>query len=415
MRGEKDSMRVLLVSTHVDQTTGYSKVAYHLLRQMATLIPKIKLFHFGFQRNPGHTNHRKVPEGVIAFDAAAAEDPKEEGFGFNKLAEYIETVEPKLVIFYNDPLIIARFLDVLKYDKEKASYKVWTYLDQVYLGIARPVMEAVDKASEHVYAFTPYWADVYRSYFPDGPQAKVKVLEHAADAETFKPLANRSALRAQLNLPENATVFLNCNRNSQRKRLDLTIQAFVGLLAKNPEAPYYLLIATGADPTRGGHYNLQNVFCTECQIHNLNLADVGNRLLVIDTGGTTVYTDSSINDLYNVADLGINTSDGEGFGLCQLEHLQTGAPQIVTDAGSYTFLDETCAITIPAPLREYQSGTMVLGTFARTSVPDLIIQGMEKAIADLPKLREGIAAKTFPTWANVCDGFLEDLLAQTKN
>jgi hypothetical protein len=59
-------MRVLLVSTHVDQTTGYSKVAYNLLRQMATLSPKIKVFHFGFQRHPGHTNHRKVPEGVIA-------------------------------------------------------------------------------------------------------------------------------------------------------------------------------------------------------------------------------------------------------------------------------------------------------------------------------------------------------------
>ena len=63
---EKDSMRVLLVSTHVDQTTGYSKVAYNLLRQMATLTPKIKVFHFGFQRHVGHTNHRKVPEGVIA-------------------------------------------------------------------------------------------------------------------------------------------------------------------------------------------------------------------------------------------------------------------------------------------------------------------------------------------------------------
>lgn len=66
LSGEKDSMRVLLVSTHVDQTTGYSKVAYNLLRQMATLSPQFKIFHFGFQRHPGHTNHRKVPEGVIA-------------------------------------------------------------------------------------------------------------------------------------------------------------------------------------------------------------------------------------------------------------------------------------------------------------------------------------------------------------
>ena len=408
-------MRVLLVSTHVDQTTGYSKVAYNLLRQMASLIPKIKLFHFGFQRHPGHTNHRKVPEGVISYDAAAAEDPKEEGFGFNKLAEYIETVEPKVVLFYNDPLIITKFLEAIQYDKEKASFKVWTYVDQVYLGIARPLLEAIDKASEHVYAFTPYWADVYRSYFPDGSQAKVKVLGHAADAEVFKPVPNRGALRAQMNLPEDAIVFLNMNRNSQRKRLDLTIQGFVGLLAKDPQKPYYLLMATGADPQRGGYYNLQTIFFTECQIRGLNLADVGNRFLIVDTSGNTLYGDASINDLYNLSDFGINTSDGEGFGLCQLEHLQTGAPQIVTDVGSYTFLDETCSVVIPAPLRTYQTAAMPLGSFGRETVSDLVQQGMEKAIADLPKLREGIATKVFPTWADVCDGLLEDLLAQTKN
>lgn len=32
-------------------------------------------------------------------------------------------------------------------------------------------------------------------------------------------------------------------------------------------------------------------------IHKLNLSDVGDRLLVIDTAGNTVYTDSSINDI----------------------------------------------------------------------------------------------------------------------
>lgn len=62
----------------------------------------------------------------------------------------------------------------------------------------------------------------------------MKVLEHAADAEIFKPLPNRAALRTQLRVPEDAVVFLNCNRNSDRKRLDLTIQGFVGLLAKDP-------------------------------------------------------------------------------------------------------------------------------------------------------------------------------------
>lgn len=115
-----------------------------------------------------------------------------------------------------------------------------------------------------------------------------------------------------------------------------------------------------------------------------------------------------------MADIGVNTSDGEGFGLCQLEHLQTGAPQIVTDVGSYTFLDDSCAVVVPAPLRKYQPATMPLGTFGRETSAEFVTMAMSKAIEDLPRLRDGIAQKTFKSWADVCDGFLEDLL-QAKN
>jgi hypothetical protein len=83
-------MKVLLVSTHIDQTTGYSKVASALIKQLAALHPTVKTYHFGFQRHPARSNLRKVPDGVIAYDAAANEDPKEEGFGFNKIHEYLE-------------------------------------------------------------------------------------------------------------------------------------------------------------------------------------------------------------------------------------------------------------------------------------------------------------------------------------
>jgi hypothetical protein len=46
-------VRFLLVSTHTEQVTGYSKVSYNLLKQLGTLAPLVKIFHFGFQRTPG--------------------------------------------------------------------------------------------------------------------------------------------------------------------------------------------------------------------------------------------------------------------------------------------------------------------------------------------------------------------------
>jgi glycosyltransferase involved in cell wall biosynthesis len=121
--------------------------------------------------------------------------------------------------------------------------------------------------------------------------------------------------------------------------------------------------------------------------------------------------DEGINQLYNAADIGINTSDGEGFGLCQLEHMLTGAPQVVMDIGSYrTFLDETTAVFVPPGDDVYFAGAMPLGGWAPSFTADSVASAMGKAIETLPALRKGVAAYKFKSWTQVCDGWLEDLL-----
>ncbi len=60
--------RFLLVSTHAQQTTGYSKVSYNLVKELANSSAEIEIHHFGFQR---------------FFDMGAnyRPYPKEQGFG----------------------------------------------------------------------------------------------------------------------------------------------------------------------------------------------------------------------------------------------------------------------------------------------------------------------------------------------
>lgn len=402
-------MRTLLVSTHVDQTTGYSKVAYNLIQQIATLQPAIKLFHYGFQRHPARANLRKVPKGVIAYDASASEEPKEEGFGYKQLRDYIETVNPGLVIFYNDPLVVARFLEITEYKKEVDTFKVWVYIDQLYMGIHQPIMDIIDRSAERVYTFTEKWRQIYSSYFSGATTGIVKVMGHAADADVFKRLPQRNSLRAEIGIPQDAIVFLNCNRNTERKRLDLTISGFVGLLAKDTTKPYYLILATGVDPRTGAFYDPRRIFMSEATIHNIDISEVADRIIIMDTYGQTVFNDEAINKLYNAADFGINTSDGEGFGLCQLEHLQTGAPQIVTSVGSYEFLDG-CAVVIPASQRLYHSQGMPLGLFSQVTTAEAVTKGMIDIISRKDELCNAIAQKVFPSWADTCEEFLEDLL-----
>lgn len=401
-------MRFVLISTHVDQTTGYSKVVYNLLGELTGLAPAVKTYHFGFQRLPARTSIRTVPKGVIAYDAAANEDPKEEGFGFNKIHEYLEMVNPDVVMIYNDPLIIHRFIDAMKFDKTTSPYKLWVYVDQVYEGIAPPLIETITKNAHRVYCFTQYWADIYAKY---GPFPDIRVLENAVDTTMFSkfPDSTRSAVRATMGIPPEAVLFVNANRNSQRKRHDLAVMGFVELIKRNPTKPYYFMVVTGLNGQQGAYYDLSRVYMTELERQGLEPTEFVKRLMLVDTSAKPV-PDSSINEIYNAADIGVNTSDGEGFGLCQIEHLYTGAPQIVTDIGTYrSFMDESVCGFVQPTGRWYFSGTMPLGLWAPSFEYKDLANQMEKMIANLPAFKKAAMKHTFKTWDEVCASWLEDI------
>ena len=401
-------MRVVLISTHIDQTTGYSKVAYNLVRQIATLSPRVKLFHYGFQRHPSRTSLRKYPDGVVAYDAAANEEPRAEGFGINKVHEYLDMVNPDVVMIYNDPLIVSQFIEAMKHDRLTSPYKLWIYLDQVYEGIAPPLLDLIRSHADRVYSFTEFWKSKLPSF------ADVRVLEHAVDPLMFTnlPADARATLRQGIGIPENAVVILNANRNSQRKRHDLAISAFVELQARHPQIPFYLLVATNVNPQAGAYYDVSRIHLEELAKRNMPETTYSSRLMLIDTSpNANLLTDDAINQLYNIADIGINTSDGEGFGLCQLEHLYTGAPQVVTDNGNFqTILDTKVAAFVKPVDRAYFAGSMPLGLWAPVFRSEDVADALEKVVKNLPAYKKEVNNFRFKSWSTVCDDLLEDIL-----
>lgn len=407
-------MRFVLVSTHVDQTTGYSKVVFNLLKQLSTFAPKVKTYHFGFQRHPSNSNIRKVPTGIVAYDAAANEDPKEEGFGFNKIHEYLEMVNPDVVMIYNDPLIIHRFIEAMKFKKGESSYKLWLYIDQVYEGIAPPLIETMNKNADRIYCFTQYWADVYAKY---GPFPDIRVLENAVDKTFFTRMDSsaRALIRKSIGVTPESILIVNANRNTQRKRHDLAIMGFVELLRRNPTKPYHMMIVTGLNPQSGSYYDAGRIFQTELTRQGLKIDDYMKRLLLVDTSKTAL-PDTAINDIYNAADLGINLSDGEGFGLCQIEHLYTGAPQIVTDIGTYrSFMDEKVCTFIPPVDRTYFAGTMPLGLWAPSFDYKQVADAMNTAINSLDEMKTEARNFSFKTWDEVCSSWIEDVKSESES
>ena len=356
-------MKLLFVSTHTDQHTGYSKVAFNLLKELSTL--PINIYHFGFQRHPTF-RREKLP--IKQYDAAANEEPKEQGFGFNVFQDYLSLVNPDIILIYNDTLIINKFLQLIP---ETNQAKIYVYLDQVYKYTA---LGEIPKRADKLFIFSPNW----RVPLPTDSKTTQHILAHAPSDISLLSKEEIEKHKQTLNL-QNKTIFLNINRNSNRKRLDLTLQAFKLFHAQHPDS--HLILVT----TEQGFYNIQTIVALE---------EIPASSLTFINTEKQPLSDSNINFLYNIADYGINTADGEGFGLSTLEHAALHKPQLTLNIGAFPdFLSDDSAVLVKPSIRTYIHNQGV-GVYTESATPEEICKGMETLLTKEPP-------KVFLTWNSV--------------
>ena len=326
--------KILLVGTHAHQTTGYSKVMYHLVKELAKY-PQFELYHFGFQKfMTPPPDYRAYPPAVDVYDPAEVEKagtaPQEMGFGFSQLAAYVRKVKPDTLFLYNDAGVICKFLDKLKEDltaMERAAYKVLIYLDQVYITQRPELLARIDADAHAYFAFTTYWKTVLED---QGIKKPIHVLRHGFDETEWK-VQDRATVRKRHGLPENLVVYLNMNRNTPRKRYDIVVAAFAELVARHPTKPLALMCA--CDGGEQGGFQLQQIFARELELRRVPPQFHIHKLMLAK--GPQTFTDEVVNDFYSLSDVGVNAADGEGFGLCQFEAMGVGIPQVVSYVGGF--------------------------------------------------------------------------------
>lgn len=324
-------VRFMLVGTHTNQTTGYSKVTHNIIYELAKY-PWIDIYHFAFQNFVKNQQPNRIyPPNVNVYDPFANEkgDQSEQGFGFSQLHTYVRQVKPDFMMIYNDASIICRFLDKLQENlqPEERTYKLIIYFDQVYK-IQRPeFLDRINKDADIYFAFTNYWREILQQ---QGITKPIHVLRHGFEPNEFKPL-NRDAMRKKHNIPQHVFLFLNLNRNTPRKRHDIVVQAFAQLVAKHPTKPLGLLAI--CDAGQLGGYPIREIYVRE--IIRLNLIPEHHTHKLMITEHSMAWDDSVINEIYSISDVGITAADGEGFGLCQFEAMGIGIPQVVPYIGGF--------------------------------------------------------------------------------
>ena len=206
------------------------------------------------------------------------------------------------------------------------------------------------------------------------------VVPHGVDTQMFRPLGDSldDTLKAKRHLglvtedDEDSFIVLNANRNQQRKRVDLTLEGFAQFARGKPPGVQLML-----------HMGRKDI--------GWDIEKLGRRLgieerLVI-TGpseGLTTLSNEQLNTLYNAADVGLNTSGGEGWGLPAFEHAATGKPQVLPAHPALREIWEDAAVFIETPDRATQASTLSDLHFTR---PEIVAAALEQLYAS-PRLRE---------------------------
>jgi glycogen synthase len=270
---------------------------------------------YGFQKH--EKVHRKIEaKNLVIYDAAKAEGVPN-GFGVACVGDIVKIANPDWIWVYNDAYVVSNFLNEIMKHKFPET-KVAVYIDQVYEHTKPHYVNLLNNAVNHVFCFTESWEKEIKT---QGLKLPTSVMHHGIESKTM----DKNTARGQIGLPQEAFLILNLNRNQPRKRWDICLASFVEFMKTKPERQTFLVIGTANE----GAWNLKQLFADIASREGLQF---GYDPLVFVKDPQSL-SDDHITTLYNATDIGMNTCDGEGYGMCNIEHACVGRPQVVSAVG----------------------------------------------------------------------------------
>jgi len=311
--------------THPNQGTGYARVANKITNYLADL-PGVEVVYYAFQNYPGQAiEDRFIDPRIKFYDALAIDSESPKGFGDKGVVPAIIEEKPDVLFLYNDLPVSVSLLDLIP--AEHMPSTKYVYLDIVYPWERLAYYESLKSHNiDCIWVFLNCW----KKHLVEDlgfDETRVEVLPHGVDFERFIEL-DPIECRQRMGFDVDDYVVVNMNRNSYRKQWCVTIKAFLHFLKvqdMNPKIKLYC----GCQVETSDGYNIPELIHTECVRNGMDTATVVNNHIFINPKPLHL-SESDINDIYNVGDVGMNTCCGEGFGLTTIEHAYFNKPQIVS-------------------------------------------------------------------------------------
>ena len=331
--------------------TGFSRVSHSLIE---FLMNKYDIVGIGvnYRGDPHNYPFPIYPAGISGHI-----------FGEDRLANILNNTKFDVLFILNDSWIINNYLEYLKKTVTMPLPKIVVYFpvdskdhDPNWYSNFHMVNRAV--------TYTEFGKSVVNG---EGcsPNMKLDIIPHGINNSVFyKKFSIRRDAKQSLvgnGRDPNSFIFLSANRNQPRKRLDITLRAFK-------------LFAEGKNDV------LLHMHCGVRDSH-IDVAAIALRLKIDDKliltnlgNGVQMVPDAKLNDIYNAADVGLNSSMGEGWGLTSIEHAITGAPQIVPDHSACAEIFNDCGLLVPTITDFTFDNTMSVG---KLITPEAMAEKME--------------------------------------
>ncbi len=185
-------------------------------------------------------------------------------------------------------------------------------------------------------------------------EVPAKVIMHGIDTQTFAPVPDRAALRAELGLPTDGPLIGCYGRIRAQKGTDAFVHAMIAVLTERPDAH---AIVMGRAVGDAAHF----LAALKQDAAAAGLAARIHFMPEVPTDAMAAW--------YAALDLYVAPQRWEGFGLTPLEAMATGCPVIATRVGAFEQLvvaGETGTLVPPDDIPALAAATMdALGDPAR--------------------------------------------------
>lgn len=361
---KRNKINLLWVSDLV-VPTGFARVAHGILSNLPKETYNVTGLGVNYKGDP-----HKFPFPI--YPASLGGDL----YGRSRLKSILNASSTDVIFILNDVWVIDQYLREIKelYPDKSSRPKIVIYFPVDAVDHSPTWYDNMDMvASANTY--TNFGREVANLACPD---KNFGIIPHGVDKGVFftmfeKRQQAKMALYSNTSnkdiIGEEAFIFLNANRNQPRKRLELTMEGFK-LFSENK--PFSVSLYMHSGNTDAKHIDIREKAAR---------LGIGKRLIVSGTSsGPQNVPDNVLNLIYNATDVGVNTGLGEGWGLPNMEHAITGAPQIVPDHSACAELYRDCGLLIKAD-RELlmDGGAMTIGKLVS---PEAVAEAMEKIYTD---------------------------------